>query len=233
MKYLRFFAVAVVSCLLGLSVARAQNYEPMDTWPYLVQDFVRGDIRMTNGNVLKSKEVNFNIIDGKLHYIENDVIMSAEMVQVSSVVTESATYLNVWGRMMKVVASDEKGYVLRSVEVDKDKMAKTDIGYGISSATASSQNVTSLLGESATLLVNMDITQALSKRAAGKVFPTMETLYLKINSDILPATKKDVLYLSFVDKSAADAFFKANKIKWKNEESLLKVVDFIHDLKEN
>ena len=112
-------------------------------------------------------------------------------------------------------------------------MAKTDIGYGISSATASSQNVTSLLGESATLLVNMDITQALSKRVAGKVFPTMETLYLKINSDILPATKKDVLYLSFVDKSAADAFFKANKIKWKNEESLLKVVDFIHDLKEN
>lgn len=113
MKYLRFFAVAVISCLLGLSVARAQNYEPMDTWPYLVQDFVKGDIRMTNGNVLKSKEVNFNIIDGKLHYIENGVIMSAEMVQVSSVVTESATYLNVWGRMMKVVASDEKGYVLR------------------------------------------------------------------------------------------------------------------------
>lgn len=145
---------------------------------------------MTNGNVLKSMEVNFNIIDGKLHYIENGVIMSAEMVQVSSVVTESATYLNVWGRMMKVVASDEKGYVLRSVEVDKDKMAKTDIGYGISSATASSQNVTSLLGDSATLLVNMDISQALSKRAAGKVFPTMETLYLKINSDILPATKK-------------------------------------------
>ena len=124
MKYLRFFAVAVASCLLGLSVARAQNYEPMDTWPYLVQDFVKGDIRMTNGNVLKSKEVNFNIIDGKLHYIENGVIMSAEMVQVSSVVTESATYLNVWGRMMKVVASDEKGYVLRSVEADKDKMAK-------------------------------------------------------------------------------------------------------------
>ena len=232
MKSLRII-VAAAAILLSFSGAKGQNYEPKDTWPYLVSDFTVGEIHMANGGVVSSKEMNINVIDGKLHYLENNVIMVAEMLQVTGASFGGREFVNVLGRMMEVKSSDDKGLVLNDVQVDKDKMAKTDIGYGISSATASSQNVTSLLGDSSTALVNMDFSQAISRRASGTALPLMEQLYLKIQSDILPASKKDVLSLSFVDKSAADAFFKANKTKWKSPEMLLKVADFIYDQKQN
>ena len=232
MKSLRII-VAAAAILLSLSGAKGQNYEPKDTWPYLVSDFTVGEIRMANGGIVSSKEMNINVIDGKLHYLENNVIMVAEMLQVTGASFGGREFVNVLGRMMEVKSSDDKGLVLNDVQVDKDKMAKTDIGYGISSATASSQNVTSLLGDSSTALVNMDFTQAISRRASGTVLPLMEQLYLKIQSDILPASKKDVLSLSFVDQSAADAFFKASKTKWNSPEMLLKVADFIYDQKQN
>ena len=232
MRCFRILA-AVLAAVLGTFTVKAQNYEPKDTWPYLLPEFTSGEIYMSKGGTVTSRELNVNIIDGKLQYLENGVIMVADMLHVTGASIGGRKFENVLGRMQEIKSFGEKGSVLNDVQVDKDKMAKTDIGYGISSATASSQNVTSLLGESSTALVNMDISQAIDKRSAGSVLPVMEQLSLKIQSDILPATKKDVLSLPYVDKSAADAFFKAHKIKWKSPEMLQQVVDFIYDQKQN
>lgn len=178
---------------------------------------------------MASKDVNISIADGKLHYLDNGVIMAADLTTVAEARVGDDRYVNVWGRMMKVVAAGEHGIVVRETVADLDKMAKTDIGYGISSATASSQSLSSLLGDGSADMVNTDVTSALAKRGEGEVIPLRENLYLKVGNDVVPATKKDVVDLPAVSKEDAQAFFKTRKVKWNDPSSLVWVVEFIYE----
>lgn len=218
-------------CLsLGAEVSScAQKYEPRTTWPYLFEKFQTADFVTVSNRGMASKDVNISIADGKLHYLDNGVIMAADLTTVAEARVGDDRYVNVWGRMMKVVAAGEHGIVVRETVADLDKMAKTDIGYGISSATASSQSLSSLLGDGSADMVNTDVTSALAKRGEGEVIPLRENLYLKVGNDVVPATKKDVVDLPAVSKEDAQAFFKTRKVKWNDPSSLVWVVEFIYE----
>ena len=71
------------------------------------------------------------------------------------------------------------------------------------------------------------ITNAEGRKNTGKVLPLKEKLYLNIGGRLVPATKRDVQQV--VDKNAAKAFFKANKIKWNKPESLMLLLPFLEE----
>lgn len=218
--------IAVVSLFTAFS-ASSQEYQPRDKWPYLNRDFVNGEVRTASGNLLMAAKMNICIADGKLHYLQNDVIMQADMSTVSTVKIDSSLYQNVYGRLMKVLAYNENGTALLDVKVDEDALQKSDIGYGISSATASSQRLRAIVDELSLDVVNMNISNILPQKEQGNPLPVKEVYYLKVGADVLPATRREVQNLSSVDAEKAKAFFKQNKIKWNDSADLLKVVDFI------
>ncbi len=231
------FILSLFLLVSGLFVAQAQQedslpYEPMDTWPYLYERFESGNVRTTQGTLFQYSALNICIADGSLHYIEKGKIMQADMGHVFTVlVGDRDVFVNAGGKMYQVLLENEDGSVLKRTSVDVEELNKVDIGYGVSSSTASRTN-TSLAGLGMETLdgvnmVNMTINSAESRKNTGKVLPLKESLYLNIGGRLIPANKREVQQV--VDKNAAKAFFKANKIKWNKPESLVLLLPFLQE----
>ena len=210
----------------GMFSLSAQS--PTEKWPYVYDTFVYGIVRSTDGSLLEDVQLNICLGDGALHYVNDGIIMAAKMPTVFSVKIGNDVWYRTGTWMMKVLAEGEETAVLEKYYVDTEKLNSTDIGYGISSKTASSTKMTNL-GTSSGVL-NMSLYDALTGKADGEALPIAQTKYIKAGKRIVQAGKRYVLALDGVDSKAANAFFKENKIKWNDNDSLLKVAAYLKQL---
>lgn len=232
MTFMRNFRNIVAAMLVLLTsgvLCFAQKVEPTSTWPYLYKNFQNGVVRMSGGELVNAAMMNISL-DGKVHYVneKDQKVMFADMLDVLTARLGDDVYLNCGGRMMKVLAENEEGAVVCGYSLNAEEMSKTDIGYGISSSTASTQKLSSLSGD-ASSLVNLPLSTLMEGRTGGERLPVLTSLFFRVGSTMVPATKRGVTEAWFVDKDAAKAFLKANKIKWNDEASLVKVLDFLSE----
>lgn len=213
----------VFGVLLSLS---AQG--PTEKWPYLYLDFENGVVRMQDGTLLIERPLNVCVSDGSLHYVDKGKILVAKMNKVFSAKIGGDVFVCALGKMMKVLAEQDEAAVLELFEVDLDKFNSSDIGYGISSRTASTTQVSNLASTAG--VVNKDLYDVLGQRGDGADLPLKRTLLLLHNGKVTVANRSSVLKIDGIDKDAANKFFKENKIKWNKTDSLLKLAVY---LKEN
>lgn len=218
----------LAAVLSGSIDAKAQRYEPTETYPFLYEDFTPGVVRNDNGYLINyAQGLNISAVDGKLFFLKDNVIMVSDMSTVIAAKIGDDIYFNAGGGgMMKILGENENGAVLVSTRVDAEKMRSSNIGYGISSATATTQNVNSLASIESNL-ANVNFNDLISKKNSGSVLPLIQKRCLSVGIIVVPASRKAVSELSFVKADEAKAFFKAEKIKWDDTASLLKVVDFL------
>lgn len=208
------------------------SFEPMDSWPYLYYNFENGRVRTAKGALLDYNSLNVNIVDGSLHFIKAGTIMKADMTQMyTALIGDTDVYVNAGGKMYQILLESEHGYVLCGTSVDMDELNKVDIGYGVSSSTASRTN-TSFAGLgmdniSGINMSNMTLTRAEQQRSAGMLLPVKKTTYLLVNDYLIPAGRRDIE--QFVDKKAVKAFFKENKINWKKPETMEPLLVFLEE----
>lgn len=233
MKRISGIIASALLLLLAAGQGYAQRYQPRDTWPYLNEEFVEGNVRVSGGDLLEGRLLNVCIADGRLHYVEDGSIMAADMNNVFTASIGGFVYVNRGGKMFKVLVETDGGAVLQFTEVDFEEMNKTDIGYGISSSTASSQHTT-LSGLGLTdemggfgIAGNSRYEAVRDNKGSGKVIPQKESLWLLVGGSMIPATRKDFLSYPGIDKDAAAKFLKENKIKWNKPLSLAKVVEYL------
>ena len=62
----------------------------------------------------------------------------------------------------------------------------------------------------------------------GKELPVRTQYYILHNGNLILAKKQEIMNLPGIDKQKAKLFFKNEKIKWKNVESLSKVISFLN-----
>ena len=230
--------ILAMLCILVVNNLIARDFDPKDTWAYLYEDFTPGKVYNSKGDIILEGKVNVSVLDGKLHYVKGDKIMEADMLQVYSVTitetkedrysstTQEDFYMNVGEKMMRVVSRSDKSAVLESVEVDMDKLSKAEIGYGITSSSASVQGVHMAAMSS---LVSTTYIDANEKKGSGERIPIKEYTYLLTRGTLVIAKKREVVKLPGLDRKAAEAFFKEEKIKWNSAEDLQKVADYISD----
>ena len=228
-RILLFIAGMLLACPLF-----SQAYQPRETWPFLYESFQSGVARTLDGTLTTEARFNIAVHDGTLMYIGKDgTIMRADMTRVYTARVGDDVYYNIMGRMYKVLSELDRGVVVLCSAIDVDQQNKTNIGYGISSATASAQNVT-LAETDAFNFIGKKIEQSELDKFHGNVLPVKETVYLKIGTLLIPASRREVLAVQGVDKKAANAFFKQEKIKWNDIASLEKVLVFVDEqLKQN
>ena len=222
----------ILACLLVWAAGlRAQNYDfkPRETWPYLLEEFTSGGVHTSGGANLNEGWYNVCVVDGKLHYIQNGKIMEADMRQVQYVRIGETLYLNRMGHLEQVVEEEGTYVLLRSCLIDLDRINRSDIGYGVSSATASSQNINNLGLAGAT--VSMELQAAIAGAKSGNVLPVRVRYSFLLGTRQTDADKASVLALPGIDKNAAKAFFKQEKINWNKPESLAKVLKYLADNK--
>ena len=130
----------------------AQKYEPRDTWPFVYENFTDGSLYSSTGDVLLSARMNVSVLNQKLYYLKGETIMEADMVRLYAAKISSGPaedlYVNVGAKMYRVLAESDGGAALQADILDVERYNKASIGYGVTSYTASTQNVSGLAMES-------------------------------------------------------------------------------------
>ena len=209
--------------LLSIAAA-AQN--PSTTWPYLYDNFTSGVIYMQNG--AKSELLlNVQVRHDRLHFIDDGIIKEADLDPVLLVMIGSDKYYPVDGELRKVLAENEKGAVAVSLLGNFAALQETGGAYGASSSAAATRKLSSVEVDGQ---VNQNHMLILQEKENGAELALITTYYLLSGTTCVKASRKDVEEaLPAAAIPAWKTWLKANKIKWKDPQSLLKVVEFLKD----
>ena len=220
--------ISFLTFVLACQAVAAQEFEPRETWPLVYENFQKGAARNVTGVLISDAQFNVSVMDGALLYVNKDnKIMNSDMSKVYTALIGDDLYLNVGGKMYKVLSELNLGCVLSQVLFDKDKASKVDIGYGVSSSTGSSMNLTLLL-DGRMDLINKSLEAGEKDKYFSNAIPVKTTRYIYVDHRLIPATKSNIMSCEGVDKKQAKDFFKTEKIKWKETDSLEKIVVFLY-----
>ena len=206
--------------------AIAQDYMPTVNWPYVNPDFYEGVLRQMGNKISKSR-FNVHLGQGALHVLTNGEIAEANITDVLSVTIGDDEFTNVGGKMMKVLAQSEKGYVVEERLADYSAVVRNDGAYGGSNTnSAKGFSYDENYGNYSYLITN-NYEDLLSQKDEAEELPTRVQNFIVINGLPTLALKKNVSAMDGINKKAFTEYLKAEKIDWKDPQDLLKVIDYI------
>ena len=218
------FTLLLAFLMLALSVqAQIQAYT---TWPYYYPDFQKGTLILSNGQQ-RVMPINIHLLKGDLHFVDDKgMIQMAPAGQFSAVQIGDDVFRRVNGYLMKITAGpDEKNFVAVRRTVDMSALNETGGAYGVSSTTASTRKLTSIDMPG---LINTSHMEIMQNHTNGQKLRIKSEYFVVIDGKAVKASKKEVAEAFGADRAAAfEQFLKKNKINWKDEQSLLKLFDFL------
>ena len=203
----------------------AQRYSPNTKWPYIYENFTEGTI-FFEGNKKSEAQLNVHLWGNKLHYLsENQRVLTSKDKGVIRVEIGSDAYIYSDHRLVRILAADNNNLLVELTKADFDALFTGTGAYGASLNSASSCDLSSLdLGG----LENSELGKMLQEKNDGRDIPFKLQYFFIVGGKQIDATKKGVESILNADsqKDWKD-FIKQNKIKWKNEDSLKKVLTFV------
>jgi hypothetical protein len=223
MKRLLLLCIAALSAVAALS----QNVSPTVNWPYMYPDFVEGEVEKIGGQFEKGR-YNIHLNVGALHYLNDGTIKEHPTVGIKSMTIGDDVYRNVGGKMLKVLAQTEGGFVVMETLANFSGIVSRDGAYGGAVANrdktfSHQENNGSFNG----YLVTDSYKDLLAIKDDSDRVPVTKKVFIVIGLQMILANKSAVIDMTGVDKKAFSAFLKSNDIKWKEPEDLVKVIDFI------
>lgn len=218
MKKIATLIIAIAACI----AASAQ--ECSTSWPYLYPEFREGTIYMKGGTKIQ-QQINVHVLKGRLHYIDKGVIKEAMTADVLVVKVGDDQYMAVGGDIMKVMASEERGFVAAHILGDFNKLSDTAGAYGTSTTNSSTTKLSSIdvAGK-----VNQNHMEMWENRHNGESVDLVYNYYIVTPEQIYKATRKTIDEVLEPERKAAfKTWLKSHKIKWNNAESILTVLDFL------
>lgn len=219
----------LIICIAALSAAvvAAQNVSPTVNWPYMYPDFVEGEMEKMGGQFEKGR-YNIHLNVGALHYLNNGTIKEHPTVGIKSMTIGDDVYRNVGGKMLKVLAQTEGGFVVMETLANFNGIISRDGAYGGAVANrdktfSHQENNGSFNG----YLITDKYEDLLAIKDDSDKVPVTKKIYIVIDNLLIFANKSSVIDMTGVDKKAFSAFLKSNQIKWKEPEDLVKIIDFI------
>ena len=200
----------------------AQEYSTM--WPYLYPEFTEGTVMLKDGSKLVY-QMNVHILQGRLHFLDKGVIKEAVTDDLLLVKIGDDQFMNVDGSVMKVVASNEKGFVAALQLGDFDKLRDSGGAYGSSTTSSATRKLTSIdvAGK-----VNQNHMELWESRHGGELVDLVTTYYIVTPQFVSEASQRAIREkLDDAGKASFKQWLKQHKIKWKNPDSLLQLTDFL------
>lgn len=220
-KILLLFAM-----LNTILTTNAQNYEPNTKWPYIYENFTDGTV-FFEGNKKAQKQLNIHLWGNKLHYLTDDNrILEAKDKGVVRVEIGNDAYIYSDNQLVKILDVDQNNLVVELTKADFDALFTGTGAYGSSLNSSAARDLSSLdLGG----IDNPELGRLLQERNDGRDLSVKHVFFFIIDGKQIEANKKEVeSLLSDNGKKEWKAFQKQNKIKWKDEDSLAKVLSFIN-----
>lgn len=226
MKKLIFLCIGLI---MAVNVF-AQDEKPTANWPYIYPDFMEGELEIVRKKPYQGR-FNIHLNLGALHYVEDGIIKETNTMGVTRLTIGEDVFRNVGGKMMKVMAETEGGFIAQESKGNYSAIVRDDGSYG-TTALNSTTTKTFLYNENVinpyTGYLLTDVYADLyAMKNDSEELPVNSYLYLVIGLEQIQANKNVVSSLNGLDKKAFKAFLKAEKIKWNNPQDLVKVLDYI------
>ncbi len=180
------------------------------------------------GGQFEKGRYNIHLNVGALHYLNNGTIKEHPTVGIKSMTIGDDVYRNVGGKMLKVLAQTEGGFVVMETLANFTGIISRDGAYGGAVANrdktfSHQENNGSFNG----YLITDKYEDLLAIKDDSDKVPVTRKIYIVIDNLLIFANKSSVIDMTGVDKKAFSAFLKSNQIKWKEPEDLVKIIDFI------
>ena len=212
--------------MLIIALAAMAQYEPNTKWPYIYENFTNGTA-YSSDNTKSTLQMNVHLAGNVLHYIgKDDRIYRADDSKITRVEIGSDAYLFINHQLMQLIAAKGKNVIVKLADPDFSRMQSAGGGaYGSDSNTLATSRKSSLdLGG----LNTPELAKMLLEKDEGAAIPIVNRYFFIINDQRIEASKGAVeKYLGESNEKEFKAFLKANKIKWKNEESLKQILYFL------
>lgn len=212
--------------MLVCSAVGISAQSPTTTYPYLYDTFTSGTVVMTDGN-RESRQMNVHLRAGRLHYLDNGIIKEAYLTDVAAVEIGNDVYLPVFTSVMKVVAKNDNGCVVLQQLGDFEGAISGSGAYGTSASSSATMKLTSVQNDSQ---VNQNFMNVLNEKDQGMDLKIISAYYVVTPKYKVKAAKSDIQASVPADKAASlNAYVKEKKVKWRNPQSLLSIVDFLSE----
>ena len=213
--------------ILMAGAALAQDAAPTVNWPYLYPDFMEGELVRTRG---KSSTAQYNIHLGQsvLHYVEDGKIKEVPSVGVLNLTIGDDLFLNVGGKMMKVIAEVQGAYIVEENIANYSAVVSKTGAYGAAVASHDKTYFHERTNGSYNGYLVTDVYADLrALKGQSDKLPVMKNVYFVMGLQQVPANKKGVSAMDGIDKKGFSAFLKDEKIKWDETQDLIKVLEYI------
>ena len=219
MKRIMYLAV-----MLFLSAAGVFAQSPTTTYPYLYDTFTNGTVVMDDGSK-EARQMNVHLREGRLHYIDNGIIKEAYLTDVAAVEIGNDVFLPVFTSVMKVVAKNDNGCVVMQQLGDFEGAIDGTGAYGVSASASATMKLTSIQTDSQ---INQNYMNILNEKSNGMDLDIETELYIVTPKYKVKAVRKDIEEVLPAEKaSALKSYIKEHKVKWKDPQGLLPMVDFL------
>ena len=209
----------------GLFVISSYAQECSTMWPYIYPEFKDATI-YTKGGTKFDRKINIHVQGSTVHYIDDHgIIRETKSEDLLLVDTGNDKFMYVDGRVMKVVGTEEHGFIATLILGDFAKLNSTAGAYGSSSSSSAVTKLTSVEAG----IIGQNHMQLKQNRDYGKLIELRTSYFIVVDGDVYPASKKAIeSKLSEDKKTEFKAFLKKNKIKWNKVESLQNVLKFFN-----
>lgn len=191
--------------------ATAQDESPTVNWPYLNPDFVEGEMIQVGGKKV-SGVFNIHLGRGALHFVTDGVISEASAAEILSVTIGNEEFTNVGGKIMKVLARSESGFVVEEKLADYSAVVRNDGAYGGALSNAAKGFSYDENYVNYGYLVTDKYEDLYSIKNQAEELPVTVKRYLMLDGIPVLATRKNVSDLENIDKKDLSNFLKVEKI---------------------
>jgi len=228
MNRMNHIIIWIVCYFVSSMYLSAQNFTPTTTWPYLYKDFQTAVVYKESGKLQQQVKANLHLEYCTLHFLDGDKIIQADPAGILKVVINETIFIYMNGELVQLVGAKFGNVVVKRVKVDAKSLTTVSSSgaYGMGADVSASKKIRSMQISGVT---NMTHSQMKIEQNEGTdLFLDIEYFFLfNDGSEIIKATKRDVeKYLTETSKTKLKIFIKQNKIKWKDEDSLIKLLDF-------
>lgn len=218
--------LSIVTCLLLVVAAAHAKYVPNTKWPYVYEDFTQGTVYSAD-NQKSEGLLNIHLAGNVLHYVGKDgKVYANDNHRIARVEIGQDAYIVVDNRLMQIVSQKDADVLLKLELADFSQLTQGSGGAYGSSLNSSASNLLSSLDLGG--LNRPEHGMMLQEKHDGREIPVSTVYYFAIGGQCIEASKGEVMkYAGEERKAELTRFIKEKKVKWKNEDSLKTVLEYL------
>jgi len=194
-------------------------------WPYVYPEFMDGTLYLAGQEKLNAK-FNIHVQESRLHYLDKGIIKETLNKDILMVTIGNDIYMVVDGSVMKVVGSEERGFVATLILGDFDSLFNSSGAYGASSSSSAVMKLSSIDIGGKQIVNHMMLREG---RDEGIPLPLKYKYFIVTKGEVYPATRRGIS--KELDKEESKEFRKfvrSNNINWSDPQSMLAILDFFN-----